>query len=114
MAGHGGTKDRVSIRRAGPIAGPPHNPGANPVPNTIALEEQKQQAEEGLRRAAEPPLAPEQARLQQERDRLYEEHKKEIDRALALCTGHLKKLGTAVAREAIRRLEAYYLLHGIR
>jgi len=35
VAGHGGTEERVSIWRAGPSAGPPHKPGAIPVPNTI-------------------------------------------------------------------------------
>jgi len=35
VAGHGGTEDRVSIWRAGPIASPRHSHGAIPVPNTI-------------------------------------------------------------------------------
>ena len=35
VAGHGGTDDRVSIWRAGPIASPRHRHGAIPVPNTI-------------------------------------------------------------------------------
>ena len=35
VAGHGGTEERVSIWRARPSAGPPHKPGAIPVPNTI-------------------------------------------------------------------------------
>ena len=35
-----------------------------------------------------------------------------IDTVLERCTKHLKQLEIEVAREAIRRLEAYYLLNG--
>ena len=54
-----------------------------------------------------------QTRLEKEQEEVYAAHKDEIDLVLKQCTAHLKKLTPEVAREVIRRLEKYYLKHGI-
>ena len=77
------------------------------------LEEQRERADARRREEAKPKLTAEQAKVQKERDEFYAEHKEKIDKELKNCTGHLRKLDIQVAREAIRRLEAYYLKHGI-
>lgn len=43
---------------------------------------------------------------------IYAANQTTIDTALERCTKHLKQLEIEVARETIRRLEAYYLQHG--
>lgn len=77
------------------------------------LEEQRERADARRREEAKPKLTAEQAKVQKERDEFYAEHKEKIDKELKNCTGHLRKLDIQVARDAIRRLEAYYLKHGI-
>ena len=43
---------------------------------------------------------------------IYVANQAVIDTALDRCTKHLKQLEIEVARETIRRVEAYYLQHG--
>jgi hypothetical protein len=44
----------------------------------------------------------------------YRKNKKAIDKALELCTGHLRQLRKPeLALEVIRRPKNYYLTHGI-
>lgn len=54
-----------------------------------------------------------QERLEKESEETYAANKAAIDTALRQCNAHLKKLTPEVARETIKRLKDYYLMHGI-
>ncbi|HXD88486.1 MAG TPA: hypothetical protein VN641_18495 [Urbifossiella sp.] len=77
------------------------------------LEKERDKVEQQEQEAAAPKLTERQIREKKEQDELYEKHKREIDLELKRCTGHLRKLDSQVAQEAIRRLKMYYLSYGL-